>query len=460
MNQRNSIFSPHERRRFRLRATPFCAALFALAMTALFSAPARTHRRMPSIAPQTTGSAAAVTASDAARRSRRQSLLPARIPPDTTDTSNTDNPTKPTSGREELDPEVERERQRSLAAYMNPLMNNLMSELRVPGAVLAIVRRDRVYLLQGYGYGELTGRARVDAIRTRFPVGQISALVTAAAVLHAIDRGQLDRNVPADAYLTDALPRPLGKSITINDLLLRNSGLAALSENGGFASRGEAPGLRDYIRRKQPAFRRRDTGPSDYEFNLLGYILERSSRLAFADHLNTFFFRGLGMNASGYEFLGSRSIPDGEARPYAYGDEAYTALPVRLFAPAPALGLSTTGSDMARLLVMLSEEGRFGQARLLSETNAKRMLDTTNDDRFLRPTYYYGLQPLEEFETSTPGLPAARRGLVSYGDLPGYSAVVCFIPSREMGLFLATNSHSPELREKVLRGFLERFAFR
>lgn len=465
---------------------PILAALF-WAGTGSHSAPSRVPNRSPSVAPMTRTSA---TARPSQGLSKRQSRLPSRgeTPKPDTNTGKTDpdpktetgDSTDPNdSGREPLDPAEEKRRQASIQAFIDPLIKQLMSEERVPGAVIAIVRRDRVYMLQGYGYGDLTQQARIDAIRTRFPVGQISATITAAAVLHAHDRGLIQLKLPADAYLADPLPRPLGRTITIEDLILRETGLAAVRENGGYKSAAEAPTLQEYIRRTRPPYRRRDTGPSDYETNLLGYILERQSRLSFSAHLEQFFFRTMGMTRSSFEFLRADAIPGGEsnstagaaqaadwARAYRYqkatgenNSGRFTALQPRYFAPTPALGLSTTGSDMARYLVMLIEGGKFGQARLLGETHAKAMLDTSSDDRFLRPTYHYGLEPLKQFETGKPGLPAAKRALVSYGDLPGYSAALCLAPSREFGIFLATNSHAPELRKKVLRGFLDRFVF-
>jgi CubicO group peptidase (beta-lactamase class C family) len=446
--------------------------------------------RSPAVAPLTRGSAERQE-----NRSNRQNRLPVRdrIPDATADpndaSAENDDSNKQRPGREEFNPAEERERRESIQAFLDPLIKDLMSELRVPGAAIAIVRRDRVYMMQGYGFGDLTTKARVDAIRTRFPVGRISANITAAAALHAVDRGLIRLESPADAYLAAALPRPLGTSITVEDLLLRETGFAAVSENAGYASVARAPTLDEYLLRTRPAYRRRDTGPSDYEANLLGRILERQSRLRYADHIKQFFFLPIGMNRSGFAFLNADTVarddgvaaglrtragadvtaPAGWARPYRYDSNKssgedhvsgrFARLPARYFAPAPALGLSTTAGDMSRYLVMLLDGGRFGQARLLAEDAVGRMLDIRSEDRFLRPTYYYGLEPLRSEETGLAGRPAAARALVSIGDLPGYSAVLCLAPEKEFGLFLVTNSHAPKFRERVMRGFLDRFVF-
>ena len=358
-------------------------------------------KRSPAIGPQTRGSAATRAKPD---RSRRQNRLPANgaqpIDPANPNQSG-DNNGSPTDsgkgdanstngddsrdpGRKAFDPEEDRRTRASIQAYLDPLIKDLMSELRIPGAAIAIVRRDRVYMLQGYGFGDLTGKARVDAIRTRFPVGRVSAALTAAAVLHAHDRGLLGLQAPADSYLEYPLPRPLGTRLRVEDLLLRETGFAAVGANGGYAAPGLAPGLDEYLKRTRPAYSRRDSGPSDYEINLLGRILERQSRLAFAAHLEQFFFRPIGMNRSSFDYLNpqnassnarsgdttrdsataqpaaDQNAPAGQARPYRYesaavtgGEGRFIQLPARYFAPAPALGLSTTAGDMARYLVML-----------------------------------------------------------------------------------------------------------
>ncbi|MCR9145203.1 MAG: beta-lactamase family protein [bacterium] len=461
--------------------------------------------RSPATPPRTTGSAASRPADSVQGLSRRQRLLPAGF----ADASTVDEPTKTEETtdnstetqidpaqkpeREEFDPAVERERRKSIQGYLDPLIKDLMNELRVPGAAIAIVRRNRVYMMQGYGFGDLTTKARIDAIRTRFPVGRVSANITAAAVLHAADRGLLQLNSPADSYLPRPLPRPRGRGLTIEDLLLRKTGLAAVSQNGGFESRAQAPALDEYIRRARPAFRQRDGGPSDYEISVLGRILEGQSRLSYAEHIRQFFFRPIGMNRSSFAYLNeSAKIPDGRtaaagadleapagwARPYRYEFEQgssqsntstgrFKKLPARYFAPAPALGLSTTAGDMARYLVMLLDRGRFGQARLLGEEAVQQMLDIRNEDRFLRPTYYYGFEAFAAYKTEAEtasdriaAQPAAQRALITKGDLPGYAAVLCVAPEKEFGVFLATNSHSPEFRDRVLHAFLDRFVFR
>jgi CubicO group peptidase (beta-lactamase class C family) len=399
----------------------------------------------------------------------------------------------------------------NIGAYVRTRLPVLMNEYRVPGAVLAFVRRGQVYVLDGYGYGDLEHQARVDPLRTRFPVGQISTTITTAAVLRAHDQGLLDLSVPADTYLADILPRHSGRSLTIDDLLRRQTGFAALRETAGFTAPAEVPSLADYLRRKLPDFHRRDDEASEYEISLLGHILERQSRLSFADHLDRLFLRSLGMTASSFQFprqdtlanvTDESAATDGEsaqpqtiatwARGYRYlaskhdtGEAARVAgavsyatfeiLPDLYYAPAPALGLSTTGQDMTHFIKMLLQKGVSGNARLLSEASAKRMLDVSVDDRFLRPTYYYGLTPYpydpapratadgprgDGRPYSSGGVaPPAYRILVNYATLPGYAAVLCLIPGQDTGIFFITNSFAPELRDRVLRELLDRFVF-
>ena len=357
----------------------------------------------------------------------------------------------------------------TVQSFMDARVRSAMSRRRIPGAAIAIVRGERVYMLQGYGSGDLNSPLRkIDAIRTRFPVGQISATITAAAGLHAIDRGQLDASAPADSYLNTTLPRPFGKQLRINDLLRRETGFAALQQNGGYASAAEAPTLARYVQ-NFPEFRRRSIGPSDYEFALLGYILERRSGRPFAQHLERDFFRAIGMNESSFRSLPAqrkqnalRRARDRDIARFAKGyrlqrgqtgSVSYSALPERVFAPAPALGLYSSAGDMSRFMVMLLNEGRFGKSRLLSKTAAKRILSTEDEDRFLQPGYRFALQPLPQFDEDPSGV------LLNYGDLPGYTAVLCLDPISELGLFLVANRAAPEFRDELLRAFLNRFIF-
>ena len=96
------------------------------------------------------------------------------------------------------------------------------------------------------------------------------------------------------------------------------------------------------------------------------------------------------------------------------------------------------------------------------------MLDLRDDDRFLRPTYRYGLEPLLADAKNSNALResnsqsvvvSGRRALINRGDLPGYTAALLFAPDQEYGVFLAANSGSPQFRERVLQAFLKRFVF-
>ena len=70
----------------------------------------------------------------------------------------------------------------------------------VPGVSLAISVGGRTMLAEGRGYADLEARAPATP-QTRYRVGSVSKPMTAVAVAHLVDRGELDPDLPVQAYV-------------------------------------------------------------------------------------------------------------------------------------------------------------------------------------------------------------------------------------------------------------------
>src|SRR5262245_25137800 len=71
----------------------------------------------------------------------------------------------------------------------------------VPGAVVAVVRGDRVLLVKGYGLADLGSRRPMSGEGTVVRVGSLSKPVTASVVVDLIGRGLLDPDADVNMYL-------------------------------------------------------------------------------------------------------------------------------------------------------------------------------------------------------------------------------------------------------------------
>ena len=89
----------------------------------------------------------------------------------------------------------------SLAEFVDRIVTNRMREFRVPGAVVTVVRGDRVLVNKGYGFADLEDRRPVDPERTLFRIASVSKVFNAMAVMRLVDEGliryQRRREAPA-----------------------------------------------------------------------------------------------------------------------------------------------------------------------------------------------------------------------------------------------------------------------
>src|SRR5687768_2402714 len=102
-----------------------------------------------------------------------------------------------------------------------------LTQWKVPGVAIAIVRNDSLVFAKGYGVRETGKPAAVDE-RTVFAIGSSSKAFTGAAVTMLVDSGKVRLDAPATTYLPGFQLRDpyASREITVRDLLTHRSGLA------------------------------------------------------------------------------------------------------------------------------------------------------------------------------------------------------------------------------------------
>src|SRR5690349_18959644 len=95
-----------------------------------------------------------------------------------------------------------------LKDFTATLMQALMSDYRIAGAAVAIVKDGEPVLLEGYGTADARRGvdAAVDPHQTLFRIGSTSKLVTATAALQLVDAGRLALDADVNEYLPFRVP--------------------------------------------------------------------------------------------------------------------------------------------------------------------------------------------------------------------------------------------------------------
>ncbi|WP_423925545.1 serine hydrolase domain-containing protein [Candidatus Palauibacter sp.] len=196
-------------------------------------------------------------------------------------------------------------------------LDSLQRAMSIPGLSIAVSVDRRVVWSEGMGYADLELRSPATPL-TRYRIGSVSKILTAAGAALLHQRGQLDLDAPVQAYLPSFPHKPEGE---ISTRLLA----------------GHLAGIRHYedieaeyylTRRYETVFEALEIFPDDplvatpgtgfsyssYGFNLMSAVIAAASGRGFLQYLDEEVFRPLGMLHTGGDHTDSLVV--NRARPY------------------------------------------------------------------------------------------------------------------------------------------------
>ncbi len=322
-----------------------------------------------------------------------------------------------------------------LGAFIDDVMASEMKTNHFPGAVVSVVKDGQLIFQKGYGYADLEEQTPVDPSATIFRIGSTTKLFTWTAVMQLAEQGKLDLDEDINTYLDFKIPSTFPQPITLKNLLSHTPGFEEKND-GHFATRVEdMTSLDQYLKEHIPA---RVFPPgkiaaySNYGAALAGYIVERVSGMHFVEYVERNIFTPLGMTRSTL----SQPLPAALASDlsngyhYAQGDGEYIKAGFEYAVDYPAGSASSTATDMAKFMLAHLQNGRLGDASVLSEQTAKHMHSQlfTPDPRILGMAYGY-------FENSING----HRIISHSGDTQFFHSNLWLILDQNTGIFIATN---------------------
>jgi CubicO group peptidase (beta-lactamase class C family) len=245
----------------------------------------------------------------------------------------------------------------ALEAFVDNLVTNRMRESHVPGAVVTIVKDDKVLLNKGYGFANLEQHTPVDPDKTLFRIASVSKVFNAMMVMRLVDQGLLDVNEDVRPRLAAAgleLDSPEKGPITLKALLTHSAGIRDLNVAGVTSTTNRENVLRlgPYLQRCLP-LRWEDPGETelytDHGISLAGYVAELAAKMRFEEVVRQQVLLPLGMAHTIYMGPGEQSTNLAVA--YSFAVKGYRPMPAYYCSVTPAVGVLTTGSDMARLMI-------------------------------------------------------------------------------------------------------------
>jgi CubicO group peptidase (beta-lactamase class C family) len=264
-----------------------------------------------------------------------------------------------------------------------------MQVARVPGLVAVVVKGDRVLLSRGYGMANLA-EGRAVTPDTLFNVASISKTFLSVAIEQLVESGAiaLDDDIGEQLAFSARNPSFPDDALTYRMLLAHTSSLLDTPEIFGDKSYGEnspirlSTFLRGYVEPGGTYYRRRNwsaTTPPGSAFaysnagsGLAGLFIENVAGIGLEAYSRDNIFAPLGMTRSSW-FLDGLDLAD-VAMPYTLDAAgSYEAAGYYCYPDYPSGQLRTSGSELARFLMMVIQGGQLDGAKVLSPTSVAEM---------------------------------------------------------------------------------------
>jgi CubicO group peptidase (beta-lactamase class C family) len=201
--------------------------------------------------------------------------------------------------------------QHSYDKIIDSIVISKMTEYRIKGLSLGIVKDGKSFYTKGYGFTSVDNENIVTP-ETRFVTASITKLFTATAIMQLVEQGKLDLNKKLIEYIPDfKLKDNRFKDITILHLLTHSSGLPWDNElkkatSDSIALKEFVFSLYDTKLKFSPGEKFSGETYSNTGFDILGYLIEQITSMPFQEYLKRNILEKAEMSNSTFYF---KNIP-------------------------------------------------------------------------------------------------------------------------------------------------------
>lgn len=339
---------------------------------------------------------------------------------------------------------------------MDEVINKALTDMRVPGLALAVIKDKEVILLKGYGLRDVENKLPMTP-DTLLAIGSASKAFTTFALARLSDEGRVNWDKPVRTYipwfkLSDPL---ITERITPRDLVTHRSGLPRhdlLWYNNYQASREEL--VRRLAHVQFTADLREKFQYNNLMFLTAGYLLEVLTGKTWEEAIKELVFTPLQMKRSNFSVLDSQKDQD-FAQPYAYRDEKIVKIPFRIITNmGPAGSINSSVREMSNWVMVHLNDGKFGETQLLNRA--------TMEDLHLPYTPIAQTPTTPHLSTSSYALGwfvdhyRGHQRIHHGGNIDGFSALVSMLPKDGFGFVVLTNRNATGLPELLVRTLTDR----
>ncbi|QGW27516.1 serine hydrolase [Phnomibacter ginsenosidimutans] len=333
-------------------------------------------------------------------------------------------------------------------AGLDSMINSILTEWNVPGVSIAVVEKNKVLFTGGFGYRDYENKKPVTG-NTLFAIGSCTKAFTASLIGNLVKDFSLDLDAPISSYYP-ALKfynSELTSNVTVRDLLCHRTGLPRHDYAWYSGAMGNRDSMVRLIKYLEPSAPLRQT----FQYNNLNYValarlLEITYQKSWEQLIEEKLFAPLSMKSSS---TGQMS----NASDYSIGYinknghlQELDFLPSALSGIAPAGGIASSANDMAKWLLMWTNQGAFDGKEIITaefykQAISSQMIASANLPSKLMSDYYFFNYGLGWYTVNYRG----HYGVGHGGNINGFSSFVSFLPIDSIGIFISVNQHNSEV---------------
>jgi CubicO group peptidase (beta-lactamase class C family) len=350
--------------------------------------------------------------------------------------------------------EATKEKVEAAIPELEQMAQEIIAKDKVPGLAIAVVYKDEVLYLGGFGVREAGKQDKVDA-DTVFQLASFSKPITATIVAALVSDGVVDWNsriadLDPGFRLHDAYPT---EEVTITDLLNHRSGLSGNAGNDLEALGFDRATILSRLHFLKPTSSFR-AGYAYSNFGLTegAVAAAKPTGKSWEEIAEEKLYKPLGMNSTSSRHADFLSHPD-RAELHVRLDGKWTPLVKRNPDPqSPAGGVSSNARDLAQWVRLELGNGKYNGVQLIKEdaiaaTHAPLM------DRGKNPVTgghsFYGRGWNVEF--GRYGFVWGHAGAFSQGA----QTLVSLLPSEQLGIVVLTNAFPSGVPEGLADSFFD-----
>ncbi|MBB4929506.1 CubicO group peptidase (beta-lactamase class C family) [Lipingzhangella halophila] len=347
--------------------------------------------------------------------------------------------------------------EKDVNAWLDENMPAALEEAGIIGGAVSVVHDGEILTARGYGHSDVAKEEPVDPDETLFRPGSVSKTVTATAVMHMVEAGEIDLDTDVNEYLDFELEKSFDEDVTVRHLLSHTAGFEE-KVAGMFQAPGTEVDLREVVSEDPPEqVYEPGTTPaySNYGYDLVGYIVENVSGMSFEEYAEQNVLEPAGMDSSSFEQPLPKELESRLSEGYAAEGEPPEDF--ENIADIPAGALTASATDMGRFML-----AQMGDTQGPSPVLAPETLSTMHEPALGSES----LGGLADGHRMTPGFfEEHRNGNRIYGhggDTNWFHSHMQIFPDQETGIFFTMNSSgNPGSANVTLRtALMEEFADR